>query len=209
MPRMFEAPRLGARARLAERPVRPHQARRARLRLEALNSPSFVLNLFDNAERVATRTKVEQPAVNQVHLARQDRRRRDRDLRGGRWRRHRNGLSGRPVVRGHAGPRRRLHDCRTQRRGISDDVEPLDAPMWPSDTTWRTQQHDRGHAAADGATEIDVLVVWTPAARSGAGGTSAIQSLVLSAVANANLAYSEQPGERPPAAGPQHRDRFH
>ena len=72
-PRIFEAPRLGARARLAERPDRPHQARRARLRLEALNSPSFVLNLFDNAERLATRTSVEQPAVNKYHLARQDR----------------------------------------------------------------------------------------------------------------------------------------
>ena len=42
--------------------------------------------------------------------------------------------------------------------------------------------------AADGTTEIDVLVVWTPAARSAAGGSSAIQSLVLSAVADANLA---------------------
>ena len=44
--------------------------------------------------------------------------------------------------------------------------------------------------AADGATVIDVMVVWTPAARAAAGGTSAIQSLVLSSVANANLAYA-------------------
>ena len=34
------------------------------------------------------------------------------------------------------------------------------------------------------------MVVWTPAARAAAGGTSAIQSLVLSSVANANLAYA-------------------
>ena len=34
------------------------------------------------------------------------------------------------------------------------------------------------------------MVLWTPSARNAAGGTSAIQSLVLSAVANANLAYT-------------------
>ena len=59
--RMFEAPRLGPRARPTERPIRPHQARKARLRLEALDSPVAFLNLFDNAERVVTRTKVERP----------------------------------------------------------------------------------------------------------------------------------------------------
>ena len=50
-------------------------------------------------------------------------------------------------------------------------------------------------AGATGAdtsgTVIDAMVVWTPAARNAVGGTTdAIQSLVLAAVANANLAYA-------------------
>jgi hypothetical protein len=45
--------------------------------------------------------------------------------------------------------------------------------------------------AADGVNEIDVMVVWTPNARTAVGGTAAqIQSLVDTAVANANAAYA-------------------
>ena len=45
--------------------------------------------------------------------------------------------------------------------------------------------------SADGASQIDVMVVWTPAARNAVGGTqAAIDSLIQSAVANANLAYA-------------------
>jgi hypothetical protein len=45
-------------------------------------------------------------------------------------------------------------------------------------------------AAADSAAQIDVMVVWTPAARNAAGGFSGIQSLVDLAVANTNTAYA-------------------
>ncbi|MBA2260259.1 MAG: hypothetical protein H0W18_15310 [Acidobacteria bacterium] len=46
-------------------------------------------------------------------------------------------------------------------------------------------------AAADTAGQIDVMVVWTPAARNAVGGTTAaIQSVVDLAVANANVSYS-------------------
>ncbi len=45
-------------------------------------------------------------------------------------------------------------------------------------------------AAADSASQIDVLVIWTPAARSAAGGTAAIQSLIDLAVANTNTSYA-------------------
>ena len=44
--------------------------------------------------------------------------------------------------------------------------------------------------AGDAGVQIDVMVIWTPAARAAAGGTSAIQSLVNLAVANANTAYA-------------------
>ena len=44
--------------------------------------------------------------------------------------------------------------------------------------------------AADAASQIDVMVIWTPAARTAAGGTSAIQSVINLAVANTNTAYA-------------------
>ncbi|MHC4709846.1 MAG: M12 family metallo-peptidase [Planctomycetota bacterium] len=47
-----------------------------------------------------------------------------------------------------------------------------------------------GDAAADGGSAIDVLVVYTPQARSAMGGTSAIQAEITLAVANANAAYT-------------------
>jgi hypothetical protein len=56
--------------------------------------------------------------------------------------------------------------------------------------------------SADGVPQIDVMVVWTPAARNAVGGTqAAIESLVQSAVANANLAYTNSGDQRAPAAG--------
>jgi peptidyl-Asp metalloendopeptidase len=45
-------------------------------------------------------------------------------------------------------------------------------------------------AASDSAAQIDVMVVWTPAARNAAGGLSGIQSLVDLAVANTKTAYA-------------------
>jgi hypothetical protein len=44
--------------------------------------------------------------------------------------------------------------------------------------------------AADSASQVDVMIVWTTAARTAAGGTAAIQSLVDLSVANANTAYA-------------------
>src|SRR5687767_5593589 len=60
LPRLFDAAPSGARP--TEHPVRPHQARKARLRLDVLNAPAFELNLFDNALRVARPTKIERLA---------------------------------------------------------------------------------------------------------------------------------------------------
>tara|TARA_R110000782_G_scaffold45706_3_gene101279 strand:+ start:2781 stop:4469 length:1689 start_codon:yes stop_codon:yes gene_type:complete len=48
----------------------------------------------------------------------------------------------------------------------------------------------RGAACADDGSVIDVLVVWTPAARSSSGGTNGMLSLISSAIASANNAYA-------------------
>jgi hypothetical protein len=47
-----------------------------------------------------------------------------------------------------------------------------------------------GGIASDDGSVIDLLVVYTPIARNGAGGTSALQSIINAAVANANNAYN-------------------
>jgi len=44
--------------------------------------------------------------------------------------------------------------------------------------------------AGDPASQIDVMVIWTPAARAAAGGTSAIQSLATLAITTTNTAYA-------------------
>ena len=193
--RMFEAPRLGLRARPTERPIRPHQARKARLRLEVLESPSFVLNLFDNAERVVTRTKVERPDADRA----------DQYVWHGKT--DDDGIVTFAVVNGVAtgtvfldgrsfeitmDPDGDYTIAELNPAAFPVDEDPLEAPdvasdvMAPNYATSATAPT----TAADGYTLIDVMVVWTPAARTAAGGTSAIQSLVLSSVANANLAYA-------------------
>jgi hypothetical protein len=48
----------------------------------------------------------------------------------------------------------------------------------------------RGTGCADDGSLIDVLVVWTPSARSASGGTNGVQSLINSAIASANNAYA-------------------
>ncbi len=48
---------------------------------------------------------------------------------------------------------------------------------------------ERGNACADDGSVIDVMVVYTPSARSAAGGTNAIRALANSAIASANSAY--------------------
>jgi hypothetical protein len=46
------------------------------------------------------------------------------------------------------------------------------------------------NVAPDSASQVDVMVVWTPAATAAAGGTAAMQSLVDLSVANTNQAYA-------------------
>lgn len=188
LPRLFEAPSPNARA--SERAVRPHQARKARLRLELLDTPAFTLNLFDNAERVVQRTKIDRPTE-------------DRFVWHGRT--DDGGFVSFAVVNGMATGTvfldGRTFEITADAEGEYDITElnpaafptedaPLESPDFQADATG-SGTVSTAAATADSAVEIDVMVLWTPAARNAVGGTqSAIESLVLSAVANANLAYT-------------------
>ncbi len=189
-PRLFDPPRSNARVPAN---ARNHQARRAHLRFDVLNSPEFILNLFDNAERRVRRTKVEQPGRNAyVWHGRTDD----------------NGFVTFAVVNGVATGTVFL-DGRSFEITPADagdyTVAELNAAAFPAEdeslppadrggnasgTTGESSSTGSATVTADGSTQIDVLVAWTPAARTAAGGTNAIQSLILSAVANANLTYA-------------------
>jgi hypothetical protein len=72
--------------------------------------------------------------------------------------------------------------------GPEDDPD-VDASAPLPDATGSAVEGDSAAISADGVV-IDVMVLWTPAARIAKGGTvSAIQSTVAAAVANANTAY--------------------
>ena len=205
MPRLFEAPRQGGRA--PERSVRMHQARKARLRLEALNSPSFVLNLFDNTERVARRTRVEQPKPNQYvwHGKTDD-----------------EGFVTFAVVDGVATGTVFLDGRSFEITMDSDgdytiaelnaaafptEDEPLEAPDVAYDVA-STSSTTTPTVAADGATLIDVMVVWTPAARAAAGWNVRHSEPCSVVGRQRESGLCQQPGERPPAPGAQRGSRL-
>jgi hypothetical protein len=75
------------------------------------------------------------------------------------------------------------------------DVDAGEAPGADVEDALTAQgQESKTSAAAVGdvlnPTQIDVMIVWTPAAESAAGGRAAMNSLALAAVANANLVYT-------------------
>jgi hypothetical protein len=71
----------------------------------------------------------------------------------------------------------------------TDDPQ-FDLPVPEPDLAGEAFDTSEVSVAADSASQIDVMVIWTPAARTAAGGASAIQSLVDLSVANANTAYA-------------------
>ena len=191
LPRLFDGS-FAASASLPGRLRLNVRSRRARVALQALDAPALSMNLFDNTEMGVTKTKVERPRADRLV-----------------W--HGRGDDGSQValsvVKGAlAGT--------VYRFGQTFDIVPdgdglyrvseLDAAAFPTDDP----EFDTVPAAdaktgtprgapsvptmsADGVPQIDVMVVWTPAARNAVGGTqAAIESLVQSAVANANLAYT-------------------
>jgi peptidyl-Asp metalloendopeptidase len=188
LPRLFD----GSFAPRAEGPHAPRLAlrnRRAIARLQALNAPALSLNLFDNVEIATTRTKVERPRADRVI-----------------W--HGRGEDGSQVVlsvvkgvlSGTVYSNGQTYDMVFDGNGLYR-ISELDASAFPTDDPLDMPSADlvsgsganstTPPAAGDVATQIDVLVLWTPAARNGVGGTqAAIESLIQSAVANANLAYT-------------------
>ena len=188
LPPLFESGTPGAAPK--GRPVLPHQARKARLRLEALDAPAFRLNLFANADRIAYRKHVE-------------------DHGGGRFTwvgtTDDGGIATFAVVNGVTTGTVYL-DGRSFEIVPDEDgehtIEELNAAAFPTeegpgDMLDADMAPDAGGegavvtdvAAGDTVHEIGVMVLWTPAARSAAGGQANIESLILAAVTNANLAY--------------------
>ena len=72
----------------------------------------------------------------------------------------------------------------------TDDPHADLAPLEPDPQAEAMDAAVAAEMAGDAASQVDVMVIWTPAARTAAGGTSAIQSLVNLAVANTNTAYA-------------------
>ena len=72
----------------------------------------------------------------------------------------------------------------------TDDPHADLAPVEPDPQAEAMDAAVAAEIAGDSASQIDVMVIWTPAARTAAGGTSAIQSLINLAVANTNTAYA-------------------
>jgi hypothetical protein len=80
--------------------------------------------------------------------------------------------------------------------GVSNVVEELDHDRFPEGNCTaeaagpNVEQDDPPSAVSDDGSLIDVLVVYTPAARAAAGGTSGMTSLVNTAVAETNTGYA-------------------
>jgi peptidyl-Asp metalloendopeptidase len=75
-------------------------------------------------------------------------------------------------------------------RQIDESHFPPEGQPIPTDTARSETAQDSGITATDDGSRIDVLVVYTPAARAAAGGTTAMGALIILAVAETNTAYS-------------------
>jgi len=182
----------------SKRHVPTHRARNVKAHVEVLKDSDIVVNLFDDVELTVHKTKVERYLTDQfVWHGRTD----DGDIvtlalvRG--------------VMTGTVTANGRAFEIAPDVNGTYV-VNELDSAAFPTDdpvgfdlapvigagpaaagdvTGGSTGTGSTG--AGTSGTVIDAMVVWTPAARNAVGGTTdAIQSLVLAAVANANLAYS-------------------
>jgi peptidyl-Asp metalloendopeptidase len=166
------------------------RSRPVRVQTDVLARESrVVLNLFDDVTVVAERTGLDRPRAGSF-------------VWHGRVQGLEPGSATFAVVNG-AVAGTVFVDHRVFEVGVLDgvhEVRELDPSAFPSDDPpfdhepfqfdgSSSPESGSGETAADTGTEIDVMVVWTPNARSAAGGLSAIQSLVDLAVANANAAY--------------------
>ena len=170
------------------RRTRTLQARVAALDGASGTGSAVVLNLFDDVSFTARRTAIERRGANNYTW--QGRLDGDRD---GRATLVVNGavVMGTVFTHGHtyeiASTGNGLHEVRElDPASFPTDDPPLLAPDIPPGAN----QPAAVAPALDTTAPIDVLVVWTPAARAAVGSTAAMQSLVALAVANANTAYA-------------------
>jgi hypothetical protein len=75
-------------------------------------------------------------------------------------------------------------------RQVDESRFPPDGEPIPVNIPTRETTRDFGIAAADDGSTFDVMVVYTPAARAAAGGTTAMNALINLAVSETNTAYS-------------------
>jgi peptidyl-Asp metalloendopeptidase len=174
---------------VTKRAVRARRARKARVNVAALDAPALRLQLFDDIVHRVVRTKVDRLDSHRfvwhgtdedggaVTLAVVDN-----------------------VVAGAIYTDGRAFELTVDADGDYEVAE-LDPAAFPTeDPPLDVPRSGAGVAAAlpaaqgvsaDGVPQIDVMVLWTPAARNAVGGTvAAVQSLVTLAVANANLSYA-------------------
>ena len=173
-----------ATARAHSRAVAAIRQRGVTVRPEVLREPSLALDLFDDARFIARRTSVRRPNPDTVV-----------------WHGQLDHPSGgavtlvdvKGIVAGTVFVDGRLFEIGFT--GGSHEVREMSPAAFPSDDPVHDQPApalDAGQAiaAADGGVVMDLLAVWTPAARMAAGGTDAgIRSVIELAVANANAAY--------------------
>jgi hypothetical protein len=153
----------------------------------AADGAAVLLNLFDDATFTARRTTIERRGTNNYTWhGRLDE---DRD---GRATLVVNGdvMMGTVFTHGHtyeiADAGNGLHEIRElDPASFPTDDPPIVEPDQPP-----APAQPAAPMALDATPEIDVLVVWTPAARAAVGSAAVMQSLVTLAVANANTAYA-------------------
>jgi hypothetical protein len=186
-PASAEADR-GTTTRIVHRRSRQMRARVQALGLDAAAADApLVLNLFTDVSPRARRTALERhPDGSYTWQGRID-----GDPDG-----HVTLVANGAVMVGTIFTRGRTYEVSYAGGGVND-IRELDPASFPTDDPEVPDAPGQAYAdqivgtpVGDAASQIDVMVVWTPAARTAVGGTTAMQNLVNLAVANANTAYA-------------------
>lgn len=189
-----------AAAAASRRDVPARRMRKAQVNLPALNATSIRLHLFDDVQPIVTRKKVAQPGPDKLVWTGEGE----------------NGETAvltvvKGVLTGTVFADNRAFEITIEPDGhygvteIDPGAFPTDDPPMPmrrfevlggvdmpvGDEAGLASASTRTvDGVAGGGSVIDVMIVWTQAAENAAGGASAIQSLALNSVANANQAYA-------------------
>lgn len=182
----------------SRRDVPARRVRKARLNLPALNSAAVRIQLFDDVQVMLLPKKVERPGAEKLVWVGEDEFGTQAVL---------------TVVRGVL-TGTVFTDNRAFEIGLEPDgqysVAELDPGAFPTDDplfddirfevlqdpdSFVGEEASAAPVVVDASTsgtpvQIDVMIVWTPRAETAAGGKAAMESLALSAIANANLTYA-------------------